>query len=106
MFVAFTVTVLLLPAVTEPKSTLAAPSDNVPATVCEFDLLVLTPAQPSIPARQAKTIPTWLIRFTVFAQAALGKNVIVFLYPGGRNSVPAINESGLKTLCRIDCRGT
>jgi len=70
VFVAFTVKVLLLPVVTEPKSTLAAPSDKVPALVCEFDLLVLTPAQPSITIRQAKTVPIWLIRFT-FVDPAL-----------------------------------
>lgn len=64
VFVAFTVRVLLLPVVTEPKSTLDAPRDNMPAPVCEFDLLVLTPAQPSIIPRQARTIANWLIRFT------------------------------------------
>ncbi len=75
VFVAFTVRVLLLPVVTEPKSTLDAPSDKVPAPVCEFDLLVLTPAQPSIIPRQATTIANWLIRFT-FKEPAVRKNFI------------------------------
>lgn len=70
VLVAFTVTVLLLPVVTEPKSTLAVPSDKVPATICEFDLLVLTPAQPSIITMQARTVPVRSNRFT-FTEAAV-----------------------------------
>jgi hypothetical protein len=65
VFVAVILNVLLVPAVTEPKSRLAPLRDNVPAPDCGCwmaGLLVLTPWQPTIVARQRRTIPSLLAR--------------------------------------------
>jgi hypothetical protein len=67
VFVTVTVKVLLVPAVTLPKSKLAPLNDKVPVCCCWLELLVLTPWQPTIIARQKRTIPSWLARLRCMA---------------------------------------
>jgi hypothetical protein len=58
------VNVLLVSAVTVPKSRMAPLKDKVPVCGCtEADLLELNPWQPTIVARQRRTIPSLLALF-------------------------------------------
>jgi hypothetical protein len=67
VLVAVMVSVLLVPAVTLPKSRVPVFNDKVPPTGCVIAGLELNPWQPTIVARQSRTIPSLLarLRFTV-----------------------------------------
>jgi hypothetical protein len=75
VLVAVIVSVLLVPAVTLPKSRVPVLNDKVPPTGCVIAGLALNPWQPTIIARQRRTIPSWLTRFH-FTAPVLSKHFI------------------------------
>ena len=75
VLVAVIVSVLLVPDVTLPKSSVAVLNDKVPPAGCVIAALVLNPWHPTIVARQRRTIPRLLTRLH-FAAAVLSKHFI------------------------------
>ena len=74
--------VLFLPVVTLPKSRTPPLKAKVPVVVCDCtlaDLLELNPWHPTIVARQARIIPTWLIRSRFWPRNFLKLSFIRFV---------------------------